>query len=116
MVFAQGGASIKRCRRRNRLLTAASHTWWILIYRNSLIAFHHDRQIARMGQSITDKRILRLVGIMLRCGVMVNGVVNPSKEGAMQGGPLSPLLSNIVLDELDQELEKTRPGILQVCG
>jgi group II intron reverse transcriptase/maturase len=67
---------------------------------------HHDRLIARMGQRITDKRILRLVGIMLRSGVMINGVVNPSKEGAMQGGPLSPLLSNIVLDELDQELEK----------
>jgi group II intron reverse transcriptase/maturase len=67
---------------------------------------HHDRLIARMGQRITDKRILRLVGSLLRSGVMVNGVVNPSQEGAMQGGPLSPLLSNIVLDELDQELEK----------
>lgn len=67
---------------------------------------HHDRLIARMGQKVTDKRILRLVGIMLRSGVMVNGVVNPSKEGTMQGGPLSPLLSNIVLDELDQELER----------
>jgi group II intron reverse transcriptase/maturase len=67
---------------------------------------HHDRLIARMGQKIADKRILRLVGILLRSGVMVNGVVNPSQEGAMQGGPLSPLLSNIVLDELDQELEK----------
>lgn len=67
---------------------------------------HHDRLIARMGQRIEDKRILRLVGMMLRSGVMVNGVVNPNKEGAMQGGPLSPLLSNIVLDELDQELEK----------
>jgi group II intron reverse transcriptase/maturase len=67
---------------------------------------HHDRLIARMGQKIADKRILRLVGLLLRSGVMVNGVVNPSKEGAMQGGPLSPLLSNIVLDELDQELEK----------
>ena len=67
---------------------------------------HHDRLIAGMGQKITDTRILRLVGIMLRSGVMINGVVNPSKEGAMQGGPLSPLLSNIVLDELDQELEK----------
>jgi group II intron reverse transcriptase/maturase len=66
---------------------------------------HHDRLIARMGQRISDKRILRLIGIMLRSGVMVNGVVNPSKEGAVQGGPLSPLLSNIVLDELDQELE-----------
>ncbi len=67
---------------------------------------NHDRLIARMGEKVTDKRILRLVGIMLRSGVMVNGVVNPSKEGAMQGGPLSPLLSNIVLDELDKELEK----------
>ena len=67
---------------------------------------HHDRLIARMGQKISDKRILRLVGNMLRSGVMINGIVNPSKEGAMQGGALSPLLSNIVLDELDQELEK----------
>jgi group II intron reverse transcriptase/maturase len=67
---------------------------------------HHDRLIARMGEKIADKRLLRLVGIMLRSGVMINGVVNPSKEGAMQGGPLSPLLSNIVLDELDQELER----------
>lgn len=67
---------------------------------------HHDRLIARMGQRISDKRILRLIGIMLRSGVMINGVVNPSQEGAVQGGPISPLLSNIVLDELDQELEK----------
>ncbi len=67
---------------------------------------HHDRLIARIGQRISDKRILRLIGIMLRSGVMINGVVNPSKDGAVQGGPLSPLLSNIVLDELDQELEK----------
>ena len=67
---------------------------------------HHDRLIARMGQKISDQRILRLIGILLRSGVMINGVVNPSKEGAVQGGPISPLLSNIVLDELDQELEK----------
>jgi len=67
---------------------------------------NHDRLIGRMGQKIADKRILRLIGDMLRSGVMINGIVNPSKEGAMQGGALSPLLSNIVLDELDQELEK----------
>lgn len=67
---------------------------------------HHDRLIARMGEKVTDKRILRLVGLMLRSGIMLNGVVIPSQEGAMQGGPLSPLLSNIVLDELDQELER----------
>ena len=67
---------------------------------------HHDRLISRMGQRIADKRILRLLGLMLRSGIMINGVRCPSKEGAMQGGPLSPLLSNIVLDELDKELEK----------
>ena len=67
---------------------------------------HHDRLIARMGEKVTDKRILRLVGLMLRSGIMINGVVIPSQEGAMQVGPLSPLLSNIVLDELDQELER----------
>ena len=59
-----------------------------------------------MGEKVNDKRILRLVGIMLRSGVMVNGVVKLSKEGAMQGGPLSPWVSNIVLDDLDKELEK----------
>jgi group II intron reverse transcriptase/maturase len=67
---------------------------------------HHDRLITRMGQRITDKRILRLVGMMLRSGIMINGVIIRSEEGTMQGGPLSPLLSNIVLDELDKELEK----------
>ena len=51
---------------------------------------HHDRLIARMGQRITDKRILRLVGLMLRSGVMFNGVVCRSEEGTMQGGPLTP--------------------------
>jgi RNA-directed DNA polymerase len=67
---------------------------------------HHDRLIARMGQRITDKRILRLIGLTLRSGVMINGVVVRSEAGTMQGSPLSPLLSNIVLDELDKELEK----------
>ncbi|MEA3291360.1 MAG: reverse transcriptase domain-containing protein, partial [Pseudomonadota bacterium] len=67
---------------------------------------HHDRLIGRIGQRVSDKRVLRLIGIMLRSGVMVNGVVNPNQEGAVQGGPLSPLLSNIVLDELDRELAR----------
>jgi group II intron reverse transcriptase/maturase len=67
---------------------------------------NHDRLISRMSEKVSDKRILRLVGMMLRSGIMINGVVIPNDEGTMQGGPLSPLLSNIVLDELDQELEK----------
>jgi len=50
---------------------------------------HHDRLIARMGEKVTNKRILRLIGLLLRSGIMINGVVIPSQEGAMQGGLLS---------------------------
>lgn len=67
---------------------------------------NHDRLMARMKQRISDKRLLRLVNAYLKAGVMVNGVVTETAEGTPQGGPLSPLLSNIVLDELDRELEK----------
>lgn len=66
----------------------------------------HDRLIARLGQTIPDQRILRLIGMSLRSGIMANGLVTPSTEGAVQGSPLSPLLSNLVLDELDKELER----------
>lgn len=67
---------------------------------------NHDRLIARLGKTVQDKRILRLIGEILRSGVMENGLVMASTEGSPQGGPLSPLLSNIVLDELDKELER----------
>ncbi len=67
---------------------------------------HHDRLIARVGRQITDTRILRLIGLTLRSGAMVNGLTRPTPEGTVQGSPLSPLLSNIVLDELDRELER----------
>lgn len=67
---------------------------------------NHDRLMARMKQQVGDKRVLRLVNAYLKAGVMVNGVVAETAEVTPQGGPLSPLLSNIVLDELDRELEK----------
>ena len=67
---------------------------------------HHDRLIARVGKHVPDKRILRLIGVTLRSGVMADGLKSPTTEGAVQGSPLSPLLSNIVLDELDRELER----------
>lgn len=67
---------------------------------------HHDRLMARLAEEITDKALLKLIRKYLQSGVMVNGLVEPTTEGAPQGGPLSPLLSNIVLDELDKELEK----------
>jgi RNA-directed DNA polymerase len=66
----------------------------------------HDRLIARLSQVIPDKRILRLIGSTLRSGVMENGLISPTNEGTTQGSPLSPLLSNFVLDELDKELER----------
>jgi RNA-directed DNA polymerase len=67
---------------------------------------HHDRLMARMKQTVTDKQVLRLVNAYLKAGVMVNGVVVETSEGTPQGGPLSPLLSNIVLTELDRKLEE----------
>jgi RNA-directed DNA polymerase len=67
---------------------------------------NHDRLIHRLGQDIKDKRVLRLIGMILRGGIMIDGVRTPSEEGSVQGSPLSPLLSNVVLDELDKELER----------
>ena len=67
---------------------------------------NHDRLMSRLKLDIEDKRVLWLVNQYLKAGVMVNGVVMETEEGTPQGGPLSPLLSNIVLDELDRELER----------
>jgi RNA-directed DNA polymerase len=69
---------------------------------------NHDRLMSAVGKRIRDQRVLRLIGAYLRAGVLENGLVSPTEEGTPQGGPLSPLLSNIVLDELDQELERRR--------
>ncbi|MGH9446597.1 MAG: group II intron reverse transcriptase/maturase [Terriglobia bacterium] len=67
---------------------------------------NHDKLMARIAQRVSDKRMLRLIRSFLTAGVMGNGLVSPVDEGTPQGGPLSPLLSNIVLDEFDQELER----------
>ena len=67
---------------------------------------HHDRLMAALAKRIADKRMLRLIRAFLKAGVMENGLVSPIDEGTPQGGPLSPLLSNVVLDELDRELER----------
>ena len=66
---------------------------------------HHDKLMGQIAKRIRDKRLLKLIRAFLNAGVMENGLVSPSVEGTPQGGPLSPLLSNLVLDELDRELE-----------
>ncbi len=65
-----------------------------------------DMLMARVARKVKDKRILRLIRAYLKAGIMVGGIVSARAEGTPQGGPLSPLLSNLCLDELDKVLEK----------
>ena len=67
---------------------------------------NHDILMSRVARKIKDKRVLKLIRRYLQAGIMEGGVVSPRTEGTPQGGPLSPLLSNILLDDLDKELEK----------
>ncbi|MGC2734191.1 MAG: group II intron reverse transcriptase/maturase, partial [Candidatus Acidiferrales bacterium] len=67
---------------------------------------NHDKLMGQVAKRVEDKRLLKLIRAFLNVGVMENGLVSPSVEGTPQGGPLSPLLSNLVLDELDRELER----------
>jgi RNA-directed DNA polymerase len=67
---------------------------------------NHDKLMAKMAERVSDKQLLKLIRAFLRAGVMEGGLVSPVDEGTPQGGPLSPLLSNIVLDEFDRELER----------
>ena len=67
---------------------------------------NHDKLMAALARRVNDQRIRKLIRAFLESGVMENGLVSPVEEGTPQGGPLSPLLSNLVLDELDRELER----------
>ncbi len=67
---------------------------------------NHDVLMHRVARKIRDKRVLRLIGTYLRAGVFVNGRYQRTVKGVPQGGPLSPLLANILLDDLDKELER----------
>jgi len=67
---------------------------------------NHDKLMGNLAKRIRDKRLLKIIRAFLNAGVMENGLVSATTEGAPQGGPLSPLLSNVVLDDLDRELER----------
>lgn len=67
---------------------------------------NHDILMGRIAKRVSDKRMLKLIRAYLNAGVMENGLVSPTDEGTPQGGPLSPLLSNLMLDDLDRELQR----------
>lgn len=86
---------------------AEGHRWVVdLDLEKFFDRVNHDKLMARIAARVSDKRMLKLIRAYLRAGVMEGGLVSPVDEGTPQGGPLSPVLSNIVLDELDRELER----------
>jgi RNA-directed DNA polymerase len=89
-------------------------TWVIeLDLENFFDRVNHDRLMSKLSDSITDKRTLKLIRSYLTSGIMEGGVISTRSEGTPQGSPLSPLLSNIILDELDKELENRQHSFVR---
>src|SRR6202049_595131 len=85
---------------------AEGHSWVVdLDLEKFFDRVNHDKLMGQVAKRVEDKRLRKLIRAFLKAGVMEDGLVSPSVEGTPQGGPLSPLLSNLVLDELDRELE-----------
>lgn len=101
------GRSAHQAVRRAQDHIAAGHRWVVDI---DLAQFfdrvNHDLLMGRVAKQVRDKRVLKLIRAFLTAGVMAQGLVSATREGTPQGGPLSPLLSNILLTDLDRELER----------
>lgn len=92
---------------RARRYVTEGHLWVVDIDLEKFFdRVHHDRLMSKLAQRIQDKRLLHLLRAFLNAGMLRDGLVQPRTEGTPQGGPLSPFLSNVVLDELDKELER----------
>jgi RNA-directed DNA polymerase len=101
------GRSAKQAVARAQQLVASGRSYVVdLDLEKFFDRVNHDRLMAQLAKRITDKRLLRLTRAFLNAGVMEDGLAEATYEGTPQGGPLSPLLSNVVLDELDKELER----------
>lgn len=93
--------------RRAREYVREGHAWVVdMDLEKFFDRVNHDMLMSRVARKVSDKLLLRLIRRFLESGVLIDGLVSASEEGTPQGGPLSPLLSNIVLDDLDKELER----------
>ena len=101
------GRSAHQAVKQARAFMAEGYRWVVdLDLEKFFDRVNHDMLMGRLAKRVEDKCMLKLIRAFLNAGIMENGLVSPSEEGTPQGGPLSPLLSNLMLDDLDKELER----------